>query len=72
MAAGINGSTVLLQVRTGTGLGQRSTKAWSLTKRRDSVLRAAADDGKGGSFMGNGLKVWHIIPFNFAASFSRR
>ena len=60
---------VLKEVLTGTGLGRRSTKACRLTRRNDSVPDADCDDGNEGSFMANSLKVWHIIPLNFAASF---
>jgi len=53
------------EVRTGTGLGQRSTKACRLTSRRGSVLRAEGSVDKEGGFMANSLKVWHIIPLRF-------
>jgi hypothetical protein len=50
------------EVRTGTGLGQRKTKASKLTRRRAreavSMLRRGGDE----VVMDKSLNVWHIIP----------
>jgi hypothetical protein len=49
-------------VRTGTGLGHRNTKACKLTRFRLSVVELEVGLGSGDSFMGKSLNVWHIIP----------
>ena len=50
------------EVLTGTGLGQRNTKACKLVRLKFSALEAVEGVGRDASFMGSSLKVWHIIP----------
>jgi len=50
------------EVLTGTGLGHRKTKASRLIRRKFSALEADDEIGNDESFIGDSLKVWHIIP----------
>ena len=50
------------EVLTGTGLGQRNTKACKLVRLKFNAFEAVEGVGRDASFMGSSLKVWHIIP----------
>ena len=53
------------EVLTGTGLGQRNTKACKLVRCKFSALEAFKVVGRDASFMEVSLKVWHTNSIRF-------